>query len=141
VTIESNPAATAGGCTLCQTTDAQEALVRDVLVRVADKWTLLIIEALEEGELRFSRLRERIDGVSQKMLTQTLRQLERDGLVSRTVYPEVPPRVDYCLTSLGRQLGVALCGVWQWASQHAEEVEQARQAFDRAVAERGRARL
>lgn len=79
----------------------KEALVRQILERVADKWTLLVIDALDsKSEVRFSRLRERIGGVSQKMLTKTLRQLERDGLVTRRVHAEVPPRVDYKLTPL-----------------------------------------
>src|SRR5437667_1845852 len=79
----------------------QQVLVRQILERVADKWTLLVIDALEQGEMRFSRLREKVGEVSQKMLTKTLRQLERDGLVTRRVYAEVPPRVDYRLTPLG----------------------------------------
>jgi DNA-binding HxlR family transcriptional regulator len=108
-----------------------EALVREILERVADKWTLLVIDALEPGTAtRFTRLRERIDGVSQKMLTKTLRRLERDGLVARRVYPEVPPRVDYHLTALGASLGEALCGVWEWAAAHGEKVESARREYD-----------
>src|SRR5687768_14614019 len=84
----------------------KEALVREILGRVADKWTLLVIEALAgEGEVRFSRLREQVGDVSQKMLTKTLRQLERDGLVTRRVHPVVPPHVDYKLTPLGESLG------------------------------------
>src|ERR1700712_3088303 len=79
-----------------------EALVNDLIGRVADKWTMLILEVLgEKGTLRFTRLCELVEGVSQKMLTQTLRQMERDGLVIRTVYPVVPPKVEYQLTSLG----------------------------------------
>ena len=108
----------------------KEALVREILGRVADKWTLLVIEALSEGEMRFSRLREQIGGVSQKMLTKTLRQLERDGLVTRRVHPVVPPRVDYRLTPLGESLGEAVCGVWLWVEAHMEEVERSRHAYD-----------
>ena len=79
----------------CADSPERDALVREMLVRIADKWTLLVIEALEgEEEMRFSRLRERIEGVSQKMLTKTLRQLERDGLITRRVHATVPPRVD-----------------------------------------------
>ena len=90
----------------------KEALVREILERVADKWTLLVIDALEgRREVRFSRLRERIGGVSQKMLTKTLRQLERDGLVTRRIHAEVPPRVDYTLTPLGESLGASVCSV------------------------------
>jgi DNA-binding HxlR family transcriptional regulator len=108
-------------------------LVNDLIGRVADKWTMLILEVLtEKGELRFSRLSEAIDGISQKMLTQTLRHMERDGLLMRTVHPVVPPKVEYKLTTLGLGLGAAFCGVWVWASDNLEQVEQARLAFDKA---------
>ena len=110
--------------------ERKEALTREILVRVADKWTLLVIFALEEGEMRFSRLREKVEGVSQKMLTKTLRQLERDGLVTRRVHAVVPPRVDYRLTPLGESLAESLCGIWLWAEAHLEDVEGARRAFD-----------
>jgi DNA-binding HxlR family transcriptional regulator len=109
----------------------KEALVREVLGRVADKWTLLVIEVLgSEGELRFSRLQEKIGGVSHKMLTKTLRQLERDGLVTRHVHAVVPPRVDYKLTSLGEKLGEAVCGVWEWVEKYMKHVERSRRAYD-----------
>ncbi len=108
-----------------------EALVTDLIGRVADKWTMLILEVLaENGTLRFSRLADAIDGISQKMLTQTLRAMERDGLVDRTVYPVVPPKVEYRLTKLGFTLGTSFCGVWVWASENLGRVEQARLAFD-----------
>jgi DNA-binding HxlR family transcriptional regulator len=112
-------------------TDPQlDALVREIIGRVADKWTMLVLEALEEhGRLRFTRLGEFIGGVSQKMLTKTLRQMEADGLVSRTVYPVVPPRVEYELTELGRGLSYAFCGVWTWAEEHRETIERSRLAF------------
>ncbi len=107
------------------------ALVHDLIDRVADKWTMLILEVLtEQAPLRFSRLAEQVTGISQKMLTQTVRQMERDGLVTRTVYPVVPPRVEYELTPLGLTLGGAFCGVWVWASDNLKAVEKARQAFD-----------
>jgi DNA-binding HxlR family transcriptional regulator len=110
------------------------ALVNELIGRVADKWTMMILEILaERGELRFTRLGEQVHGISQKMLTQTLRQMERDGLLIRTVHPVVPPRVEYRLTGLGLSLGSAFCGVWVWAAENLEEVEQARQAFDRGV--------
>lgn len=109
----------------------KEALVREILERVADKWTLLVIEALGEGEMRFSRLREKVGGVSQKMLTKTLRQLERDGLVTRRVHAVIPPRVDYRLTPLGESLGEAVCGIWLWVEAHSEEVQRSRRAYDR----------
>jgi DNA-binding HxlR family transcriptional regulator len=107
-----------------------EALVREIIGRVADKWTMLILETIEEhGRLRFNRLADLIGGVSQKMLTKTLRQMEADGLVVRTVYPEVPPRVEYELTALGESLGEAFCGVWLWAERNRKSILKARQAF------------
>lgn len=110
-----------------------EALVNDLIGRVADKWTMIILEVLAEaGELRFTRLSELVAGISQKMLTQTLRQMERDGLVVRTVHPVVPPRVEYRLTDLGLGLGAAFCGVWVWAAENLKQVEQARLKFDAA---------
>ena len=112
-----------------------EALVNQLIGRVADKWTMLILEVLaEKGELRFTRLGEMVGGISQKMLTQTLRQMERDGLVARTVHPVVPPRVEYRLTPLGNGLGAAFCGVWIWAGENLDEVERARRAFDARTA-------
>ena len=108
-----------------------EALVNDLIGRVADKWTMLVLEVLaEKGELRFTRLSELVEGISQKMLTQTLRQMERDGLITRTVHPVVPPKVEYKLTSLGMTLGMAFCGVWVWAAENLKQVEQARREFD-----------
>jgi DNA-binding HxlR family transcriptional regulator len=89
-----------------------EALVNDLIGRVADKWTMLILEELEQhGVLRFTQLSRQVPGISQKMLTQTLRQMEREGLVTRTVHPVIPPHVDYALTPLGASLGAAFCGV------------------------------
>ncbi len=109
-----------------------EALVNDLIGRVADKWTMLVLEVLtEKGELRFTRLSEFVEGISQKMLTQTLRQMERDGLITRTVHPVVPPRVEYRLTGLGLSLGAAFCGVWVWAAENLKEVERARRKFDK----------
>ena len=108
-----------------------EVLVNELIGRVADKWTMLILEALtEKGEMRFTRLGECVGGISQKMLTQTLRQMERDGLVTRTVHPVIPPHVDYKLTNLGASLGEAFCGVWVWAGEHLKEIERARREFD-----------
>jgi DNA-binding HxlR family transcriptional regulator len=108
-----------------------EALVTDVIARVADKWTMLIIETLiEHGEVRFTQIGRLVGGISQKMLTQTLRQMERDGLVVRTIHPVIPPRVEYRLTDLGFTLGEAFCGVWMWAGANLSRIEQARAAFD-----------
>jgi len=110
-----------------------DALVNDLISRVADKWTMLILELLaEKGELRFTRISEMVVGISQKMLTQTLRQMERDGLLTRTVHAVVPPKVEYKLTQLGLSLGAAFCGVWIWADQNLQQVEQARRDFDKA---------
>jgi DNA-binding HxlR family transcriptional regulator len=107
------------------------ALVMDLIGRVADKWTMTVLEVLADaGTLRFTRLAEAVPGVSQKMLTQTLRQMERDGLVLRKVYPVVPPHVDYTLTEAGLSLGAAFCGVWTWAEEHLERIAAARTAFD-----------
>ena len=108
-----------------------EALVNELLGRVADKWTMLVIEALTAGgEMRFTRIADAIGGISQKMLTQTLRQMERDGLVVRTVRPVIPPHVDYRLTKMGDGLAEAFCGVWQWAGRHLEQIEKSRREFD-----------
>ncbi|WP_233503620.1 winged helix-turn-helix transcriptional regulator [Sphingomonas psychrotolerans] len=108
-----------------------DALVNDVIGRVADKWTMLILEELAGHEhLRFTQVGRLVPGISQKMLTQTLRQMERDGLVDRTVHPVIPPRVDYRLTDLGTSLAAAFCGVWQWAEANLGRIESARGAFD-----------
>src|ERR1700730_16109620 len=109
-----------------------EALVTELIGRVADKWTMLVLEVLtEKGELRFTRLSASVEGISQKMLTQTLRQMERDGLITRTVHPVVPPKVEYKLTQLGMSLGAAFCGVWVWAAENLKQVEKARREFDK----------
>ena len=120
-----------------QTDPKLDALVREIIERVADKWTMLVLEVLEEhGVVRFTRLGELVGGVSQKMLTKTVRQMERDGLVTRTVYPVIPPRVEYQLTELGRSLGAAFCGVWIWAEAHWDEIERARKAFGEGTLQR-----
>lgn len=94
-------------------------VVMEVIGRVADKWTMCVLEVLEQNVvLRFTRIGELVGGISQRMLTKTLRQMEEDGFVTRTVYPEVPPRVEYQLTELGRSLCAAFCGVWLWAEKH-----------------------
>ena len=108
-----------------------EAMVHELIGRVADKWTLLVLEELEEnGTLRFTQLSRKIPAVSQKMLTQTLRQMERDGLVHRTVHPVVPPKVEYRLTELGHGLSESFCGVWRWVESNLDAVEAARERFD-----------
>lgn len=94
-------------------------VVMEVIGRIADKWTMCVLEVLaQNGVLRFTRIGELVGGISQRMLTKTLRQLEEDGFVIRTVYPEVPPRVEYGLTELGHSLCAAFCGVWLWAEKH-----------------------
>jgi DNA-binding HxlR family transcriptional regulator len=105
---------------------SKDQLVTEILGRIADKWTLVIIDELGDQTLRFSALQRKIGKISQKMLTQTLREMEKDGLVERTVHPEVPPRVEYRLTKIGYQLGEAVCGIWRWAAKHCREVERSR---------------
>ncbi|GAA1615053.1 winged helix-turn-helix transcriptional regulator [Leucobacter chromiireducens] len=106
---------------------------RQLLDRIGDRWTVLIIGALGDGPLRFGELSRRVDGVSQKMLTQTLRALERDGLVTRTLYPQVPPRVEYELTQAGRTLQGPLGALDDWARTHMVGVLAAREAYDLSV--------
>ena len=108
-----------------------DLLVDETIGRVADKWTMLLIEALEEeGAVRFSALGRAVPGISQKMLTQTLRAMEREGLVSRTVFPEVPPRVEYRLTDIGHELAEAFCPVWTWAERNLARIRQSRAEYD-----------
>lgn len=116
-----------------QTTDPKvEALVIYLIGRIADKWTMIIIDVLaDHGEIRFTRLGELCCGISQKMLTQTLRQMEPDGLLARKIYPVIPPKVEYKLTKLGLSLGAAFCGVWKWAAANLPRIEASRTAFDR----------
>ncbi|QAA95677.1 winged helix-turn-helix transcriptional regulator [Pollutimonas thiosulfatoxidans] len=109
-----------------------EMLVTEIIARVADKWTMIILDVLaEHGELRFTQLSRLVTGISQKMLTQTLREMEREGLVIRTVHPVIPPKVEYRLTDLGLSLGAAFCGVWIWAEQNLDTIEEARARFDK----------
>ncbi|WP_343031792.1 helix-turn-helix domain-containing protein [Microlunatus speluncae] len=104
--------------------------VRQILDRIADKWSLLVIALLDGRTLRFTELKRTIDGVSQRMLTVTLRQLERDGLVKRTVHPVVPPRVDYELTPLGMSLHDTIQALVTWTETHQSEVAAARTSYD-----------
>ncbi|MFC4148580.1 winged helix-turn-helix transcriptional regulator [Micromonospora mangrovi] len=103
---------------------------RKVLDRIGDRWSVLVVLTLADGQRRYGDLAERIDGISQKMLTQTLRGLERDGIVTRTVHASVPPRVDYALTELGRSLLDLVAGLEAWATGHLAEVEAARARYD-----------
>ncbi|WP_299717534.1 helix-turn-helix domain-containing protein [Tardiphaga sp.] len=104
--------------------------VAAVLSRVGDKWSVLVIMLLGGGPRRFNELKRMIGGISQRMLTLTLRGLERDGLVTRTVFPTVPPRVDYELTDLGRGLSLPVMALGAWAQEHQPDIETARQNFD-----------
>lgn len=103
---------------------------RQVLDRVADKWSVLVVRRLSDGTLRFAQLRRSVDGISQKMLTNTLRGLERDGIVTRRIYASVPPKVEYSLTSLGRSLCGLVEGICDWAEANIEQVQAARAAYD-----------
>jgi DNA-binding HxlR family transcriptional regulator len=103
---------------------------RQVLDCIADKWTVLIIRRLADGTLRFAPLRRAIDGISQKVLTNTLRSLERDGIVTRRIYASVPPKVEYSLTTLGRSLCNLVEGICSWAEANIEHVQAAREVYD-----------
>lgn len=105
---------------------------RLMLNRIADKWTVLVLGLLETETKRFSTLQRQIGGISQKMLTQTLRGLERDGLIARTVYPEVPPRVEYAITPLGKTLVGLLAALRVWSETHIDEVQEAQNRYDKA---------
>jgi DNA-binding HxlR family transcriptional regulator len=106
--------------------------VNSVLARVGDKWSVLVIVLLGDGPTRFNEMKRLVGGISQRMLTLTLRGLERDGLVTRTVFPTVPPRVDYELTALGRSLRQAVEPLGQWATSHVPDIHKARAKFDKA---------
>ena len=107
-----------------------DALTFELLSQIADKWTLLVLEELaESGIMRFTELRRRIPNVSQKMLTQTLRRLEQNGLVERRIHAEIPPRVEYQRTELGHSLGVAVCALWTWVEDNASLMEASRVEF------------
>ncbi|HEY5835376.1 winged helix-turn-helix transcriptional regulator [Streptomyces sp.] len=103
---------------------------RTVLDVLASKWTVLILPSLAGGPMRFGELRRRLDGITQKSLTQTLRNLERDGLLTRTVYPTIPPRVEYSLTDLGRDAAVLLDSLRTWAEVHLDDILRARHAYE-----------
>jgi len=117
-------------------TQVEDRLVREVLERVTGRWSLSVLRILAEvnGPLRFSRVLERVEGISQKVLTHTLRTLERDGLLSRTLYPQVPPRVEYELTPLGRELIGPVASLWRWIAGRLPDFESAQaQAPQRGV--------
>ncbi|WP_035753420.1 winged helix-turn-helix transcriptional regulator [Parafrankia discariae] len=110
--------------------DGAACRAREIIGRVGDKWTVAVVHALGNGPLRFTEIRRGVDGISQRMLTTTLRALERDGLVSRTVYPEIPPRVDYELTPVGQSLLDTLWLLMNWAVLHTEDIDRARREYD-----------
>ncbi len=107
--------------------------ISEILSRVGDKWTVLVIVQLREGALRFSEIKRRLGSISQKMLTATLRALERDGFITRTVFPSVPPRVDYELTPLGRDLLKPVTAMANWATENADAIDRARVRYDGAA--------
>jgi len=104
--------------------------VSELLARIGDKWTVLVVELLEGGPMRFNEIRRTISAISQRMLTLTLRDLERDGLVTRTIYPTIPPKVEYELTKLGRSLYEPIAGLALWARDNRAAIEAARMRFD-----------
>src|SRR6266436_4702763 len=110
--------------------------VSEVLARVGDKWTVLVVSMLGDGPKRFNELRRALGSISQRMLTLTLRGLERDGLVTRTIFPTIPPRVEYELTRLGRSLLVPVSGIGLWARQNRAAIQQARARFDAGTADK-----
>ena len=118
-------------------TTAQCRAVNSILARIGDKWSVLVVMSLADDTFRFNELKRLIDGISQRMLTLTLRGLERDGLVERTFYPTIPPKVSYALTELGRSLREPVGALGQWAIEHRGTVERSRQAYDRRSGEEG----
>jgi DNA-binding HxlR family transcriptional regulator len=123
-----NPGGVHGVTDSCHTPEAID--VRQILNRVGDKWSILVIAMLDQGTRRFTELRREVEGISQRMLALTLRQLERDGLVERTVYPVVPPKVEYALTDLGSTLLESVRGLVSWAMEHRGQVAAARVEYD-----------
>jgi len=111
-------------------------VARQLIGHIGDKWSLLVIAALGHEAQRFSRLKARIEGINQRMLTRTLRALERDGIVERNVYPTSPPTVEYVLTRMGRDLSVAVTGICEWARRNLDEVEASQRLFDERAARR-----
>ena len=109
----------------------------DILARIGDKWTVLVVGVLSQGPMRYSQIFKQVEGVSQRMLTLTLKSLERDGLVTRTVYPTNPPRVDYELTERGKTLIVPLHVLWTWAQTNRTAIEGTRRDFDQDRNRRG----
>ncbi|SRR5579871_3143133 len=126
----------------CETlTDAEDALTREMVSRISDKWSLWTMSVIAEAgqAMRFSRIMEQVDGISQKSLTKTLRGLERDGLVTREVFAEVPPRVEYTITDLGSEMLDHVAPLWFWVAKRVKSFQGYRAAFDRRELRRGKA--
>ena len=114
-------------------TTARCKAVNSILARIGDKWSVLVVMSLADDTYRFNELKRLVDGISQRMLTLTLRGLERDGLVERTFYPSIPPKVSYALTELGRSLREPVGALGQWAIEHRGTVERSRDTYDRKL--------
>lgn len=114
----------------------RDELLRDVMDRIGDKWSVTVICRLDDGPLRFNALRRAVDGITQRMLSTTVRRLERDGLISRTVEPTVPPRVEYALTERGRSLHGVLAELVAWTEANLDEIRRDREEYDAAVSAR-----
>lgn len=119
---------------MCSTDNPASRVIREVLARVGDKWSLLVIGLLHDGPRRFTEIQRSVDGISHRMLTQTLRSLERDGLVSRKSYAEIPPRVEYAVTPLGRSLSEPVITLVGWAGDNHQAILAARTEYDRPAA-------
>src|ERR1700734_674683 len=118
----------------CETlTEAEDALTREMVSRISDKWSLWTMSAIagQGGPMRFSRIMDRVEGISQKSLTKTLRGLERDGLITRQVFAEVPPRVEYTITALGSEMLDNVAPLWLWVAKSVQRFQDCRSAFDR----------
>ncbi|WP_369676680.1 winged helix-turn-helix transcriptional regulator [Leucobacter sp. 7(1)] len=122
---------------ICDVDGTEAEVFRSILSRVGDKWSMMLIGMLQEGPYRFTELKRMTPGISARMLTFTLRQLERDGLVDRTVYAEIPPRVEYRATQLGRTLVGPVMAIAEWASTHQSEIVAHRDAYDTTEAATG----
>lgn len=132
--LGSSEIATQGGTLLSETNKPvcvieDSRAVSETLARIGDKWTVMVVGALRHGPLRYNEIRRNVDGISQRMLTLTLKGLEQDGLVERTIFPTIPPRVDYELTELGRNLIVPLQVLYEWAVEHRPAILAAREKF------------
>lgn len=111
-------------------TDSNCTAMSDILNRIGDKWSVMVVATLRDGPVRFNEIRRTIGGISQRMLTRTVRNLERDGLITRTIYPEIPPRVEYELTELGHTLLPAIGALWDWSAGHYGDIISARAEYD-----------